>query len=61
LAAHFSIARNIEVEARARLHDLSPETLTPLELVERYFQSRDVTGERLKVLLAKAEELLRKS
>jgi exonuclease SbcD len=61
LAAHFSIARDIEVEARVRLRDLSPETLTPLELVERYFQSRDVKGERLKVLLAKAEELLRKS
>lgn len=61
LAAHFSIARDIEVEARVRLRDLSPETLTPLELIERYFQSRDVKGERLEMLLAKAEDLLHKS
>jgi hypothetical protein len=33
--------------------------MTPLELVEKYFQSRDESPERIKALLAKAEELLR--
>ncbi len=56
--ASFTVAREIEDEARARLGELSPETLTPLELVELYFKSRDVDPERLKTLLAKAGELL---
>ncbi len=56
--ASFIVAREIEDEARARLGELSPETLAPLELIERYFESRDVDPERLKALLAKAGELL---
>ena len=58
-AAHFSIIREVESEARSRLGGLAPETLSPLELVERYFQSRDVEEDRLLALLAKAERLLR--
>ncbi|MCJ7565998.1 MAG: exonuclease SbcCD subunit D [Anaerolineales bacterium] len=56
--ASFTVAREIEDEARARLGDISPEALTPFELVERYFESRDVEPERIKALLAKAGELL---
>jgi exonuclease SbcD len=58
-AASVSIVREIEIEARARLGDVTPERMTPLELVEKYFQSRDESPERIKALLAKAEELLR--
>jgi len=58
-AAHFSIAREVESEARSRLDGLAPEALSPLELVERYFQSRDVEEDRLSALLAQAEGLLR--
>jgi exonuclease SbcD len=58
MAAHISIVREVETEVRARLGDLEPQALTPLELVERYFQSRDVEQERIKALLKKAEELL---
>ncbi len=58
-AAHFSIAREVESEARSRLGGLAPETLSPLELVERYFLSRDVEEDRLSALLTKAEGLLR--
>ncbi|MEJ2012822.1 MAG: exonuclease SbcCD subunit D [Anaerolineales bacterium] len=57
-AANFVIARELEIEARVRLGDLAPEELTPLELVERYFKSREVEEERLAELLAKAGELL---
>jgi len=58
MAAHASLVREVEAEVRARLGDLEPQTLTPLELVERYFQSREVEQERIDTLLAKAEELL---
>jgi len=54
----FTVTREIEDEARTRLGDLSPEALSPLDLVERYFESRDVDTERIKALLAKAGELL---
>lgn len=54
----FTVTREIEDDARTRLGDLSPEALTPLELIERYFESRDVEPERIKALLAKAGELL---
>ncbi len=53
--------REIEPEVRARLGDLEPQALTPLELIERYFQSREVEQERLEALLAKAEELVQES
>ena len=56
--ANFIIARELEIEARSRLGDLAPEELTPLELVERYFKSRDVEPEKLAELLEKAGELL---
>jgi exonuclease SbcD len=57
-AANFVIARELEIEARSRLGNLAPEELTPLELVERYFESREVDEERLARLLEKAAELL---
>jgi exonuclease SbcD len=56
--ANFIIARELEIEARSRLGDLAPEELTPFELVERYFTSRDVEPERLAELMEKAGELL---
>ena len=58
-AESVSIVREVEIEARARLGDLAPEALTPMELVEKYFHSRDEPPERIKALMAKAEELLR--
>ena len=58
MTAHASLIREVETEVRARLGDLEPQTLTPLELVERYFQSREVEEEHLAALLAKAEELV---
>ncbi len=57
-AASVSIVREVEIEARARLGDLAPEKMTPLELVEKYFQTRDEPPERIQALMTKAEELL---
>jgi exonuclease SbcD len=53
-----SVQREIETEKRMRLGDVSPEALTPLELVERYFKSKDVEGDRLTRLLEKAQSIL---
>ncbi len=58
-AASVNVVREVESEARARLGDLAPETLGPIDLLQRYFESRNVDGARLPVLLEKAEELLR--
>ncbi len=56
--ASYVISRELEIEARSRLGELSPEELTPLELLKRYFISRDVDQERRKALLEKAAGLL---
>jgi DNA repair protein SbcD/Mre11 len=58
-AASSSIVIEAELEVRARLGDVSPESLTPLQLVERYFQTRDEHPDRVKKLLQRAETLLR--
>jgi UPF0288 family protein (methanogenesis marker protein 3) len=56
-AMSFSIIREVETDERARLGDLEPETLAPIELLERYLSTREVDPERMDVLLAKAQEL----
>ncbi len=58
-ASSLTVALEVEQEARARLGNLIPESLSPLQLVERYFLSRSENPERVPDLLAKAEELLR--
>jgi DNA repair protein SbcD/Mre11 len=58
-AASVSVVREVETDARARLGDLAPETLTPLELVQHYFEARNVEPDRVRQLLARAEDLLR--
>jgi exonuclease SbcD len=60
-AANVSIVREVEVEARARLGDFSPESMTAMELLEQYLQSRAVDDERRQLLLEKAEELIKDS
>jgi exonuclease SbcD len=58
-ASSVVIVREMEPEARARLGDVSPEALSPSQLVERYFEGRDESPERQHALLARAEELMR--
>jgi exonuclease SbcD len=57
-AQSVSIVREIEVESRARLGEFAPETLTPLQLLDQYFESRSVDPDRRKLLLVKAEEII---
>lgn len=58
-SSNVSIVREVETEVRARLGDLTPEALTPIELVEKYFESRREAPERIEELVSKAEALLR--
>ena len=57
-AQSVSIVREVEIEARTRLGQFAPETLTPLQLLDQYFESRSVEPERRKVLLTRAEEII---
>jgi exonuclease SbcD len=57
-ATSYSLSRDIDDEVRARLGDLSPEALTPLELLEMYLKSREVEPDRIKRLVEKATALL---
>lgn len=51
------IRKEVERHDRSRL-DVSPEGLTPLELLDRYFKSLDVGGARREDLLEKAKDLI---
>ena len=51
------IRKDVERGDRVRL-DVSPEGLTPLELLERYFESRDVDAARRAALLELAREIV---
>ena len=51
------IRKEVDRQARTRL-GVSPEGLTPLELLERYFESRDVEEGRREELLQRAREII---
>jgi len=57
-ASHLSIEKDITSPVRARLGSDAAESLTPRELLERYFALRNTTPERLARLLAAAEPLI---
>lgn len=59
--AYFVAALQKEVKRaeRMRLGAVSVEALTPLELLERYLQTKEVPAERAKLLLEHAEALIR--
>ncbi|MCJ7513264.1 MAG: exonuclease SbcCD subunit D [Anaerolineales bacterium] len=58
-ASSVTLHQQIESQARGRLGVLEPHSLSPAELVERYFTAKGEDPERLHQLLAQAEELLR--
>lgn len=51
------IRKEVERSDRSRL-DVSPEGLTPLELLDRYFKSRDIGSARRAELLEKAKDII---
>lgn len=57
-AASIRLAREVEAEARVRLGELAPESLSHLDLVRLYFEAKGVEPERIEALMARAGELL---
>ena len=57
-ASHLSIEKDITSPVRARLGSDAAESLTPRELLERYFALRSIPPERVARLLAAAEPLI---
>jgi exonuclease SbcD len=57
-AYYFTIAREIQREARLRLGQFTAEELTPLDALKAYLESKKVPPERAKVLLEYGEKLI---
>ncbi len=53
-----AISRDVEREARARLGGATPEGLAPIELLERYFESKGTEPEQAKQLLERAKKII---
>lgn len=51
------IRKEVERHDRSRL-DVSPEGLTPMQLLDSYFKSRDIGGARREELLEKAKDII---
>ena len=58
MAYHVAINKDVEHPARVRLGDLLPETLTPAELVARYFENRNYEPERVSKLVEYAATII---
>jgi exonuclease SbcD len=58
-ASHLSIQQEVREETRARLGIDSAESLSPLELLARFFQTKGVDEKRIADLLQAAGELMR--
>ncbi|MDP6225138.1 MAG: hypothetical protein QF501_01565, partial [Anaerolineales bacterium] len=56
-----TLAREVEHEARTRIGGLAAETLTPTELLERYFADKGYEPERVQPLLAAADGIFQGS
>ncbi len=56
-----TLAREVEHEARTRIGGLAAETLTPTELLERYFADKGYGPERVQPLLAAADGIFQGS
>ena len=53
-----AISKDVERQARARLGGATPEGLSPLELLERYLESKGTEPERTRQLLESARNII---
>jgi hypothetical protein len=60
-AYSYTVVREVEHEARTRIGGLAAETLTPTELLERYFADKGYGPERVQPLLAAADGIFQGS
>lgn len=58
VASSISIQRDVQSDLRTRLGEDSTQSLTPMELVERYFTLMDEPEDRVSSLLNKAETII---
>jgi len=58
-AHYFTVARDIKRETRLRLGTSTVEELTPVEVLEKYLESKKVSAERTRLLLEYGEKLIR--
>jgi hypothetical protein len=58
-ASHLDVQLEVREEARLRLGSDGAESLTPLELLERYLRAKSVSEDRVAELLQTAEELMK--
>ncbi len=58
-AHYFTVAREIQREARVRLGNYSAEEITPLDALKAYLETKKVSEERKKVLMEHGERLIR--
>ena len=58
-ASHVDVQLEVRQDVRARLGTDSTESLTPLELLERYFRAKAVEENRIAELLQAAEEIVK--
>ena len=58
-AHYFTIAREIQREARVRLGSYTAEEITPLDALKAYLETKKVSAERKKVLMEYGERLVR--
>jgi len=57
-AHYFSIARDVQREARLRLGDRTAEEITPLDALKKWLETQNVPPERQKVLLEYGKKLI---
>jgi exonuclease SbcD len=57
-AHYFTIARDIKRETRLRLGSRPAEEIAPLEALKAYLEAKNVSPERVKVLLEYGEKLI---
>lgn len=57
-AYNVTVAKELEYEARARLGNIAPESLTPKQLLERYFADKGCPPERVAQLIEVAARIL---
>jgi exonuclease SbcD len=61
-AAHYAlVAKEVRQEARLRLGELTSQSLSPIEALKRYLETKKVSDERQKVLLEYGEKLIRRA
>ncbi len=53
-----AIQKDVERVERTRLGGQNPEGMAPLELLERYLESKDTSGDRMRVVLEHAKKLI---